>query len=79
MGFGDGNLFKEIGNTIVDASKEGLNAGVAAIRTAIARDAIASPEGQAVVAQYKSNEVVKFLPFLAIGAVVFLLAGKLVK
>lgn len=46
--FGDGNMFKEIGNTLNDVAMQSITGAVVGLRTAVARQALASQEGQLV-------------------------------
>lgn len=46
--FGDGNLFKEIGNTLSDVGLQTITGAVVGLRTAVARQALNSQEGQIV-------------------------------
>ncbi len=74
-GFND--LFREIGNTLGDAATQGVRSGVATLRQAIARDAINSPEGQQVVADYKMSQVQHYAPWIiGIIVLIFLIGHK---
>lgn len=75
--FGDGILFREIGHTIQAVGQEIVQGGVTALRTAIARRALESPEGQAEIAATKQQELGKLLPIFIIAAVALLFIGKL--
>ena len=77
--FSDSDLFKEIGDTLGEWSKGAVQGGVAQVRTVIAREAINSPEGQAVVAQYKMQTLIGYLPWIIAGVVVIFLAGRFIK
>jgi hypothetical protein len=46
--YGDGTLFKEIGNTLQDVAMQSITGAVVGLRTAVARQALASQEGQLV-------------------------------
>lgn len=46
--FGDGSLFKEIGKTLEDVAMQSITGAVVGLRTAVARQALASQEGQLV-------------------------------
>lgn len=48
-GNGIGDLFREIGHTLEDVSSEVLSGTATALRTAVARQALSSPEGAALV------------------------------
>lgn len=46
--YGDGNLFKEIGNTLESVALESITGAVVGLRTAVARQALNTQEGQLV-------------------------------
>lgn len=46
--YGDGTLFKEIGKTLEDVAMQSITGAVVGLRTAVARNALASQEGQLV-------------------------------
>lgn len=46
--YGDGNLFKEIGHTLEDVAMQSITGAVVGLRTAVARQALNSQEGQLV-------------------------------
>lgn len=46
--YGDGSLFKEIGKTLEDIALQSVTGAVVGLRTAVARQALASQEGQLV-------------------------------
>jgi hypothetical protein len=46
--YGDGTLFKEIGKTLEDVAMQSITGAVVGLRTAVARQALASQEGQLV-------------------------------
>lgn len=46
--YGDGTLFKEIGRTLEDVAMQSVTGAVVGLRTAVARQALASQEGQLV-------------------------------
>lgn len=75
MAWGD-SLFKEIGNTLSDTAKTALQAGVASVRTAIARDALVSQQGQAVIAEYKMQTIQGYIPWIIAGIVGLFLLGR---
>lgn len=49
--FGDGSLFKEIGNTLQDVGQEVLLGTVSSLKTAVARRVVNSQEGRTVAFQ----------------------------
>jgi len=46
--FGDGDLFKEIGHTLEDTALQAITGAVVGLRTAVARQALSTQEGQIV-------------------------------
>ena len=74
--FSDAGLFTEIGHTLSEWGSAGVRAGVAQLRTEIARDAINSPEGQSVVAQYKTDTILRYAPWAIAAVIVVFLVGK---
>jgi hypothetical protein len=46
--FGDGSLFSEIGHTLESVALESVTGAVVGLRTAVARQALATQEGQLV-------------------------------
>lgn len=46
--YGDGNLFKDLGHTLEDVAMQSITGAVVGLRTAVARQALASQEGQLV-------------------------------
>jgi len=74
--FGDGELFKEIGRTLETISGEVVQGGVTALKTAIARRALESPEGQQQIVSVRNQQIGKFLPFIIIGVVLLILFGR---
>jgi hypothetical protein len=75
MGVDD--LFREIGTTLRDAGNTALSAGVATVRTAIARDAISSAEGQAVISDYRNQQIMGYLPWILAAVVGLFLLGRI--
>lgn len=73
--FSTDSLFQETGQTLKEWGEAGVRAGVASLRTEIARDAINSPEGQSIVAQYKTETVMHYLPWLVAVLLVVFIAG----
>ena len=74
--FGDGDLFKEIGHTLETVSHDVASGTVSALRTAVARQILDSPEGQAQIAETRNREVGRFLPYIIIGVVLLILFGR---
>jgi len=71
MAFGDGDLFKEIGNTLESVGQEVLLGTVSSLKTAVARRVVATQEGQTVAIQ-------SWLPFLILAVIAFLLFRRFV-
>jgi len=69
--FGDGSLFREIGNTLQDVGQEVLLGTVSSLKTAVARRVVASQEGQTVAIQ-------SALPFIILAVIAFLLFRRFV-
>jgi hypothetical protein len=46
------------------------------VKTAIANKIISSPEGQAQVAAYKMEYILKYLPWMALAAVALFFSGR---
>lgn len=68
--FGDGNLFKEIGKTLENVALESITGAVVGLRTAVARQALQSQEGQLVAGVQQGAQMAPI-----IGLVVILLAA----
>ena len=71
--FGDGSLFKEIGNTLESVGNEVLLGTVSSLKTAVARRVVATQEGN-VVAQQAT--FMAWLPFVILGLILFLILRK---
>lgn len=63
LDFGDGQLFKEIGNTLNDTALQAITGAVVGLRTAVARQALSTQEGQ-IVAGVETTA--KFAPVLMV-------------
>jgi hypothetical protein len=70
------SLFKEIGNTLTDVTRQGISTVGSTVKTAIANKIISSPEGQAQVAAYKMEYILKYLPWMALAAVALFFSGR---
>lgn len=70
------SLFREIGTTLQDVAKQGISTVGETVKTSLANQIMRSPEGQAQIAQYKFEYLMKYLPWLAVAAVGFVLLGK---
>jgi len=73
---GFSSLYKDIGNTLSDITKQGLSTVAATIKTNLANKIINSPEGKAQVAAYKMDYIIKYLPWIALAALGIFLGGK---
>jgi hypothetical protein len=73
------SLFREIGTTLSDVTKQGISTVGSTVKTAIANKIISSPEGQAQVAAYKMEYILKYLPWMALAAVVLFFGGRFIK
>ncbi len=70
------SLFREIGSTLKDVTKQGISTVGETVRTALANKVMASPEGQAQIAAYKLEYIMKYLPWLIFGAVLLFFGGR---
>jgi len=67
--FGDGNLFKEIGNTLSDVGLQAVTGAVVGLRTAVARQALASQEGQLVAGVETTAKVAPIIMIVLVAIV----------
>jgi hypothetical protein len=67
--FGDGTLFREIGNTLESIGQEVILGTVSSLKTAVARRVVATQEGQAVAAESFTT----WIPLLVLGIIAFFL------
>jgi hypothetical protein len=74
---GFSSLFKEIGNTLVGVTKEGLSTVAATVKTNLANKIMSSPEGKAQIAAYKMDYIMKYLPWFALAAIGVFIGTKL--
>jgi len=65
-------LFREIGNTLVDVTKQGISGAVSTVKTNLANKIMNSPEGKAQISQYKMQTVFQYLPYIIIAALVWI-------
>lgn len=72
------SLFREIGTTLQDVTRQGISTVGETVKTALAARIMSSPEGQAQIAQYKLDYLGKYLPWLIIGAVGLFFLGRFV-
>jgi tRNA A37 threonylcarbamoyladenosine dehydratase len=73
---GFSSLFKDIGNTLVDVTKQGLSTVASTVKTNLANRIIGSPEGKAQIAAYKMDYIMKYLPWMALAALGIFIGGK---
>ena len=73
------SLFKEIGNTIATVAKSGISTVGETVKTSLANRIMSSPEGQAQIAAYKMDYVIKYIPWIVLGAVALFLFGRYLK
>jgi len=73
------SLFREIGTTLSDVTKQGISTVGATVKTVLANKIISSPEGQAQVAAYKMEYILKYLPWMALAAIGLFMGGRLLK
>ena len=73
---GFSSLFKDIGNTLMDVTKQGLSTVASTVKTNLANQIIKSPEGMAQIAAYKMDYIMKYLPWFALAALGIFLSGK---
>ena len=72
------SLFREIGSTLKDVTLQGLSTVGATVKTSLANQIMKSPEGQAQIAAYKMEYLFKYLPWIALGAVVLFFGGRFI-
>lgn len=72
------SLFREIGNTLVDVTKQGVSTAVSTVKTNLANQIMKSPEGQAQIQQYKMQTFFRYLPWIILGVVAFYVGRKYV-
>ncbi len=63
MDFGDGTLFRDVGHDLEVIANSTITGATVGLRTALARQAIATQEGQTVVAEQNAS---KFVPVLVV-------------
>jgi hypothetical protein len=73
------SLFREIGTTLTDVTRQGISTVGSSVKTVIANKIISSPEGQASVAAYKMEYILKYLPWMALAAVVLFFGGRFIR
>ena len=73
---GFSSLFKDIGNTLVDVTKQGISTVASTVKTNLANKIIGSPEGKAQIAAYKMDYIMKYLPWMVLAALGIFIGGK---
>ena len=72
-------LFREIGNTLVDVTKQGLSGAVSTVKTTLANQIMNSPEGKAQVSQYKMHTLIQYLPWIILAGLALIVGGRYLK
>lgn len=70
------SLFREIGTTLKDVTKQGISTVQDTVKTALANKIMASPQGQSEIAKYKMEYFFKYLPWALLIVAVTFVAGK---
>jgi len=70
------SLFREIGTTLVDVTRQGISTVGESAKQLLADKLLKSPEGQAQIAKYRMEYFMKYLPWIVFGAVVLFVAGR---
>jgi hypothetical protein len=73
------SLFREIGKTLQDVTMQGISTVGATVKTTLANKIINSPEGQAQVAAYKMEYLMKYLPWIILAAVSVFVGGRMIR
>ena len=73
------SLFKEIGNTLVDVTKQGISSVGSTVKQALANEIMNSSEGKAQIQQYKMQTVLQYLPWVILAAIALVIGGRLLK
>jgi hypothetical protein len=73
------SIFKEIGNTLIDVTKQGISGAVSTVKTNLANQIMNSPEGKAQISAYKWDAVTKYLPWIILGVLAYFVGGRLLK
>ena len=71
-----GSLFREIGSTLKDVTKQGISTLGDTVKTSLANKIMASPQGQAQISAYKMDYLMKYLPWIVIVAVGLFIGGR---
>jgi len=70
--FGDGELFKEIGNTLNDVALQAITGAVVGLRTAVARQALSTQEGQIVTGVQQTAKLMPIILIIGLALAAFL-------
>jgi len=73
------SLFREIGNTLVDVTKQGISGAVSTVKTNLANQIMNSPEGKAQISQYKMQTVIQYLPWILLAGLAWIIGGRYLK
>ena len=73
------SLFREIGNTLIDVTKQGISGAVSTVRTNIANQIMSSPEGQAQISAYKWNTLTQYLPYILLAGLAYIIGTRYLK
>ena len=73
------SIFREIGTTLVDVTKQGISTVGATVKTSLANEIMKSPEGQAQISAYKMQTVIQYLPWLILAGIALLVGGRYLK
>jgi hypothetical protein len=70
------SLFKEIGNTLKDVTKQGISTLGDTVKTSLANKIMASPQGQAQISAYKMDYLMKYLPWIVLFTIAIFIGGR---
>jgi hypothetical protein len=63
---GFSSLFKDLGNTLAEVTKQGISTTASTVKTLLAQKIMNSAEGKAQIAVYKWDYITKYLPWVAL-------------
>ena len=69
--YGDGSLFKDLGHTLEDVAMQSITGAVVGLRTAVARQALSSQEGQLVAGTQTAARIAPIIMVLGVILVLF--------
>lgn len=76
MGFGDGTLFRDLGETLQQVGETVVSDTVSSLKTAIARTVVKTQEGNAVAQQ---EVISSWLPIAVLGIIGFFIIRRFVR